>query len=89
MNKYSNLNCKKIIHLRAGGDVASGAGWRADLARRTTALMRRGTEATWQGSGWSARGAGGAEVADTWQEATRSRWSTTWQSGLADGGPTG
>ena len=44
------------------------------MARRTTALMRRGTEATWQGSGWPARGAGGAEGADRWHEATRSTW---------------
>ena len=72
MNKYSNLNRKKRIYLPAGADVVSGAGWRADVARTTTALMRRGTDATWQGSGWPERGAGGAEVADTWQEATRS-----------------
>ena len=38
-----------------------------DVARRTTAWMRRDTEATWQGRGWPMRGAGGA---DTWQEAT-------------------
>ena len=42
------------------------------MARGTPTLMRRGTEATWQGNGWPARGAGGAEGADTWQEATRS-----------------
>ena len=36
-----------------------------------TALMRRGTEATWQGSGWPARGVGGTQGADTWEEATR------------------
>ena len=52
--------------------MASRTGRRADVARGTTALMRRGTKATWQGSGWPARGAGGAEGTDTWQEATRS-----------------
>ena len=51
--------------------MASGTGWQADVARGTIALMRRGTEATWQGSGWPARGAGGAKGTDTWQEATR------------------
>ena len=43
----------------------------ADVARGTTARMRRGTEGTWQGRGWPTRGAGGAQGADTWQEATR------------------
>ena len=33
--------------------------------------MRRGTEATWQGRGLPTLGAGGAQGADTWQEATR------------------
>ena len=33
--------------------------------------MRRGSEATWQGCRWPTRGAGGAQAADTWQEATR------------------
>ena len=33
--------------------------------------MRCGTEATWQGRGWPTRGAGSAQGADTWQEATR------------------
>ena len=42
----------------------------ADVARRTTARMWRGTEATWQGCGWPTRGVGGAQGADTWQEAT-------------------
>ena len=46
--------------------------WRgADVARGTTARMRRGTEATWQGREWLTRGTGGAQGADTWQEATR------------------
>ena len=46
--------------------MASGTGWRANVA-----LMRRGTESRWQGSGWPTRGVNGAEGADTWQEATR------------------
>ena len=33
--------------------------------------MRRDTKATWQSRGWPTRGAGGAQGADTWQEATR------------------
>ena len=45
--------------------------WQADVARGTTTRMRRGTEAMWQGSEWPTRGAGGAQGADTWQEATR------------------
>ena len=51
--------------------MASGPKWRADMARGTTARMRRGAEATWQGRGWPTRGARGAQGADTWQEATR------------------
>ena len=51
--------------------MASGIGWRADVARGTTVRMRRGAEATWQGRGWPTRGACGAHGADTWQEATR------------------
>ena len=43
----------------------------ADVVCGTTARMRRGTEATWQGRGWPTRGAGGAQGADTLQEATR------------------
>ena len=69
---------------------------RANVARGTTARMRRGSEATWQGRGCPTRGAGGAQDADAWQEAKRStrvhvgtRWGATWQVGLADGGPTG
>ena len=67
--------------------------WQAevDVARRTTAWMRRDTEATWQGRGWPTRGAGGA---DTWQEATRvhadareGRHMAQW--GSAVGGTTG
>ena len=78
---------------RAQADVARV---QADVARRTSARMRRGTEATWQGRAWPRRGAGGAGGEDTWQEATRStrvhadahvgRHVTR---GLAIGGPTG
>ena len=39
----------------------------ADVARGTSARMRCGTEATWQGRAWPTGGAGGA---NTWQEAT-------------------
>ena len=60
--------------------------WRADVARRTTARMRRGSVATWQGRRWPTQGAGGAQGADTWQEATRVHgstrtpvWGATWQ----------
>ena len=42
------------------------------MARETTAWVRRGVEATWQSHGWPAWGPGGAQGADTWQEATRS-----------------
>ena len=52
-----------LFHRPREVDVARTLTWRAGLAR-----MRRGTEATWQGRAWPARGAGGA---DTWQEATR------------------
>ena len=45
--------------------MASEARWRADVARRTTARMRRNTKATWQGRGQPTQGV------DTWQEATR------------------
>ena len=69
---FSLFKSRKRGVLTAGADVASGTGWRADVARGTTVLMRRGTNATWQGSGWPARGAGGVEGADTWQEAMRS-----------------
>ena len=48
----------------------------ADVARGTTARMRRGAEATWQSRGWPTRGAGGAQGTDTWQEATRVHGST-------------
>ena len=60
LNEYSYLNHKKRIHLPTGADVASRPGWQADVAHGTTARMRRGTETTWQGRGWPARGACGA-----------------------------
>ena len=51
--------------------MASGTNAQVDVARGTTARMRRDTEVTWQGRGWPTRGVGGAQDADTWQEATR------------------
>ena len=51
--------------------MASGTGARADVAGGTTARVRRGAEATWQSRGWPTRVAGGAQGADTWQDATR------------------
>ena len=58
------------------------------MARRTSARMRRGTEATWQGHAWLTRGVGGA---DTWQEATRVHAmpvrGVTWQGGRQVKGP--
>ena len=87
---------KKGIFTCLQSDVASGASWRADMARGTTARGRRGAEATWQSHGWPTRGAGGAQGADTWQEATRVRtstrmpvWGATWQERSACEGPTG
>ena len=77
--------------------MASGTSGRADVARRTTARMQCGTEATWQGRGWPTRGAGGAQGVDTWQEATRVHASPRrcqcgaprGKRGSAFGGPTG
>ena len=73
--------------------MARGARWRADVARRTTARMRRDTMATWQSRRWPTRGAGGAQDAYTWQEATRvhadARVGRHVAGGLAFGGPTG
>ena len=76
--------------------MASGTGWRADVACGTTARMRHGAEATWQGRGWPTRGACGAQGANTWQEATRVHgstrmpvWGAMWQERSAVGGPTG
>ena len=51
--------------------MASGISAQADVARETTARMRRGKEATWQSRGWPTRGAGGAQGAVMWQEAMR------------------
>ena len=51
--------------------MASGTSGQADMARGTTARMRHGTKAMWQGRGLPARGVGGAQGADTWQEAMR------------------
>ena len=56
--------------------MASGITARADVARGTTAQVRRGAEATWQSRGWPTRGARGAQGPDTWQEATRVHGST-------------
>ena len=67
----SLFKSQKGIYLPAGADVASGTDRRADVARGTTARMRRGVEATWQGRGWPTQGACGAPGADMWQEATR------------------
>ena len=68
----------------------------ADVGRGTTARMRRGSEATWQGCRWPTRGAGGAQGADTWQEATRVHAGPRGRPcgaprgrGSAYGGPTG
>ena len=68
-------------------DVARG---RADVARGTSAPMRRGTEATWQGRAWPTRGASGV---DTWQVAKRvhadAREGRHVVRGFASEGPTG
>ena len=73
--------------------MASGTSAQADVARGTTAWMRRGTEATWQSRGWPAQGVGGTQVADTWQEATRvhadAHVGRHVAGGSADGGPMG
>ena len=64
--------------------AVQAASWH--VARGITTRMRRSAEATWQGRGWPTRGAGGAQDADTWQEATRVHgstrtpvWGATWQ----------
>ena len=61
----------------------------ADVARGTSARMRRGTEATWQGRAWPTQGAQGA---DTWQETMRvhadARVVCHVAGGSAHGGPT-
>ena len=93
MNLFLIKIAKKGGLLTAGADVASGTSAQADVAHRTTARMRRGTKATWQGRGWPTRGAGGAQGADTWQEATRvhadAREGRHVARGSAGEGPTG
>ena len=74
----SLFKSQKGVYLPTGADVASGTGWRADVARGTTARMRCGSEAMWQGRGWPTRGAGGAHGTYTWQEATRVHASPRW-----------
>ena len=66
------------------------------MVHGTTAQMRHGYEATWQGRGWPTRGAGGAQDADAWQEAKRStrvhvgaRVGRHVTVRSANGGPTG
>ena len=63
----------------------------AEVACGTTEWMRCGVEATWQGRGWPAQGIGGAQDADTWQEATGSTrtpvWGATWREGSQVKGP--
>ena len=51
--------------------MVCGTARQADVARGTTARVRRGAEATWQSRGWPMRGAGGVQGTNTWQEATR------------------
>ena len=68
--------------------MASGSCRRANVARGTTARVRRGTEATWQSHRWPAQGAGGAQGADMWQGATRFTRTlvrgATWQMGAGN-----
>ena len=45
----SLFKSKKGVYLPAGAGVASGTSAQADVVRGTTAQMRRGTKATWQG----------------------------------------
>ena len=65
------------------------------MARGTTARMRRGSEATWQGRGWPTRGAGDARrghVAKghaTTRGHVGAREGRHVEGGLAYGGPTG
>ena len=72
-------------------DVATGPRRRADVARGSTAPLRRGAEATWQG----ACGPRGAQVALTRGRRPHGRstwapvWGATWQVRIACGGPTG
>ena len=77
-------------------DVVSGAMWHADVASGTTARIRRGTEATWQGRVAHARRrwrTGRGHVAGGHacpRESTPTPvWGATWQGGSAFGGPMG
>ena len=92
---FSYLKSQKGDFLPVGDDVVSGARWRADVARRTTSRMRRGTEATWQGRRWPTQGTGGAHTARTHGRghtcphgSTRTPvWGATWQAGWQMKGP--
>ena len=72
-----------------GADVATGPTRRADVARGSTAPLRRGAEATWQ----DACGPRGAQVALTRGRRPHGRstwapvWSATWQKGSHVEGP--
>ena len=68
---FSLLKSRKREFTYLQDDVASGASWRTDVARGTTAQVQRGVDTTWQSRGWPTQGAGGAQGADTWQEAKR------------------
>ena len=57
---FSLFKSRKRGVVTAGAAVVSGTGAQADVARGTTARVRRGAEATWQSRGWPTRGAGGA-----------------------------
>ena len=65
----------------SGADVATGPRRRADVARGSTAPLRHGAEATWQG----ACGPRGAQVALTRGRRPRGRstwapvWGATWR----------
>ena len=80
---------KKGKILPASDDVASAPRWRADVARGTTARVRRGAEATWQSRGWPTRGARGAQGATTWQEATHVHTDARVGRHVAAGGSAG
>ena len=71
--------------------MATGPRRRADVSRGSTAPLRRGAEATWQG----ACGPRGAQVALTRSKRPHGRstwapvWGAMWQERFACGGPTG
>ena len=58
---FSLFKSRKRGELTAVDDVVSGPRRRADVARRTSAWMQCGIEATWQSHGWPARGASGTD----------------------------